>query len=58
MILADVAKVLVPSALWVIFSVFENNTIPELVILSEDVMPSVYCVPLMVQYTVPVPYVV
>ena len=58
MILADVAKVLVPSALWAMFSVFENTTIPELVILSEDVMPSVYCVPFIVQYTVPVPYVV
>ena len=58
MILVDVASVFVPSALCVIFNVFVNNTIPEFVILSEDVMPSVYCVPFIVQYTVPVPYVV
>jgi hypothetical protein len=51
----DVASVFVPSALCAIFNVFENNTIPDDVILSEDVMPSVYCVPFMVQYTVPVP---
>lgn len=58
MIRVDVASVFVPSALCAIFNVFENSTIPDDVILSEDVMLSVYCVPLMVQYTVPVPYVV
>ena len=58
MIRADVAKVFVPSALWAIFNVLLNNTIPDDVILSDDVMASVYCVPFMVQYTVPVPYVV
>ena len=55
MIRVDVASVFVPSALCVMFNVFENNTIPDDVILSEDVMLSVYCVPFMVQYTVPVP---
>jgi hypothetical protein len=57
-ILADVANVFEPSALCAMFMVRLNNTIPDDVILSSDVMLAVYCVPLMVQYTVPVPYVV
>ena len=55
MIRADVAKVLLPSALCAIFNVLLKSTMPDDVILSEDVIASVYCVPLMVQYTVPVP---
>ena len=54
----DVERVFEPSEPCVIFKVFENTTIPDDVILSEDVIPSVYCVPFIVQYTVPVPYVV
>ena len=55
MIRADVAKVFVPSALCVMFNVLVNSTMPDDVILSEDVIDSVYCVPFIVQYTVPVP---
>ena len=49
MIRADVASVFVPSALWAMFKVLLNNTMPDDVILSEDVMASVYCVPFIVQ---------
>jgi hypothetical protein len=48
----------VPSALWLMFKVLLNSTMPDDVILSDDVIASEYCVPLIVQYTVPVPYVV
>ena len=54
----DVESVFVPSALCVMFKVLLNSTIPDDVILSEEVIASVYCVPFIVQYTVPVPYVV
>jgi hypothetical protein len=50
-----VAKVFEPSALWAMFNDLLKSTIPDDVILSEDVIASVYCVPFMVQYTVPVP---
>ena len=58
MIRVDVERVFEPSEPWAMFKVFENTTIPDDVILSEDVIASVYCVPFIVQYTVPVPYVV
>jgi hypothetical protein len=54
----DVAIVFVPSALCAMVNVLLNSTIPDDVILSSEVISDVYCVPLMVQYTVPVPYVV
>lgn len=55
---ADTVSVSVPSAWCGIFNVFENSHIPPDVILSLAVMLSLYVVPLIVQYTVPDPYVV
>ena len=49
MIRADTVSVFVPSALCAMFNVLLNNTMPDDVILSEDVMASVYCVPFIVQ---------
>ena len=48
-ILADVDNVFVPSELWAMSIVFVNNSLGVLVILCEDVMDALYCVPFIVQ---------